>query len=389
MRAFSSFALGLFGLLVVGCGAQVEVTPSASGVESPTGGDGDTEPSRGWPMLGRGPTHQARSLASAAPAGPTRVWDLPLGEVLRGSCVIAPDGTVYAATGSALHAISPTGELRWSAAIELPETEPPSPALGHDGTVYVRSGSGLVAFDAQGAARWRLDFAQGVLSSPTVAKDGKVHVALYGGGLVELSPAGEIERTLDDDPNGRHSTPALRPDGTLTYVEVDTFVTHVRSYDSEGQLLFDVDDVGGVYGYQGYPTVGDDGTTYVATDGALVALGPTGEVVWEVVDASDNSGPAIGADGTIYPSEGEPVMALEPSGALKWAYDGGEGARGRSVAVAADGTVCSAGDRFYRLSPTGALLGVVDLGNPVTSKLALDDDGTALFGTGDGVLHAR
>ena len=59
------------------------------------------------------------------------------------------------------------------------------------------------------------------------------------------------------------------------------------------------------------------------------------------------------------------------------------------MAIAADGTVYSAGDRFYTVSPAGALLGVIDVGSPIASRLAIDEDGTALFGAEDGKLYAR
>lgn len=342
-------------------------------------------------MLGQGPTHRARSLSAVTTAGPHRSWELSLGEVLRGSCVIAGDGTIYAATAHALHAISPTGAEKWKAPIQLPMDEPPSPAIGPDGAVYVKSGEALVAFDPSGAQRWQVAFPNGVLSSPTVTADGTIYVAQGGGGLAVISPSGSVQTTLSTGVNmgGNESTPTIAPDGTLTFLRVDTFVTEVWAFGPSGAQTFDVKNVGPVYGYQAYPVSGADGITYVATDNHLVALASTGDVLWKYANVSNNAGPAVAEDGTLYPSSGYPLTALHPDGTVKWSYDGGVGAYGDSVAVAADGTIYSAGDRFYRVSPEGALVSVVDVGSPSTSPLAIDEDGTAFFGAKDGKLYAR
>ncbi len=381
-------ALLLFFTSLLGCGAQVDV--AAAGGDPPPTKNGDTAVTVSpWPMLGQGPAHAARSLSAVTTAGPHRSWELSLGEALRGSCVIAADGTIYAATQHALHAISPAGTEKWTAPIQLPGEEPPSPALGPDGAVYVKSGKALVAFDPGGAPLWHVDFPEGVLSSPTVTADGTIYVARGDGGLAVLSPTGSVQTTVGAEPNVRHSTPAIAADGTMTFMRVDTYLTEVWAFGPAGAPGFDVKKVGSVYGYQAYPVSGADGTTYVATDEALAALDSMGDVVWSHPSSSNNMGPAVAADGTLYPSWGYPLTALHPDGTVAWSYDGGPGAYGASVAIAADGTIYSGGDRLYRVSPAGALLGVVDVGSPIASRLAIDADGTALFGAEDGKLYAR
>lgn len=373
---------------LLGCGPQVDITP-AVGDSLPTKDAGNEGPASPWPMLGQGPTHQGRSLSAVTTAGPHRSWELSLGEVLRGSCVIAADGTIYAATEHALHAVSRTGEETWSVPIQLPKEEPPSPALGPDDAVYVKSGKALVAFDPSGALLWQTDFPEGVLSSPTVLLDGTIHVSKGAGGLAALSPTGTVQPTLAPDVKGRYSTAAVAPDGTLTVLRVDTFDTHVLAFGPSGAPSFDAQKVGPVYGFQAYPVSAAGGTAYVATDNELVALSSTGDVLWRHASPSNNAGPAVAADGTLYPSVGSPVEALHPDGTVKWSYDGGPLAHGHSVAIAADGTIYAVGDRFYRVSPEGALVGVVDVGSPITSQLAIDTDGTALFGAENGNLYAR
>lgn len=365
---------------------------NATGGDPPPGKDGGVEVTAApWPMLGQGPAHRSRNLSTTTTTGPHRSWELALGENLYGSCVIARDGTIYAATAHELHAISPTGTEKWKVPIQSGYVEMPSPAVGPDGAVYVSNGGELVAFDPSGAIRWHTDIPSGLASSPTVTADGTIYVAMGGGNLVVVSPSGAIVSMfgLGIDTGGLCSTPMFGPEGTRAVMKVNTMDTEVWSFGPGGEPRFDVTHAGAVLGLEGYLVGGADGTTYFSANDGLKALDSKGAVLWIHPGAMSNEGPAIAADGTVYPCIGAPVHALHPDGTLKWTYDGGVKAFGNSVAVAADGTIYSVGDRFYRVSPEGALLSVVDVGSPISSPVAIDDDGTAFFGAWDGSLYAR
>jgi len=369
----------------------VDAAPGTSGTsgETPTTPTQPSDARAPWPMMAQGPTHQSRNASASTAQGNHRSWELPLGEVLYGSCIIAADGTVYAATQHALHAVSPAGIEIWTVPVDLPAQEPPSPAVGPDGTVYLRNGTALDAFGPGGALQWEAQFPHGTLSSPTIAADGTIYVSEHDGALTALSPDGSVDATLGSGGvEGRYSTPAIAGDGSLTFMQVDTFGTEVWSFGPDGALRFDAKDVGPVYGYQAYPAAGADGSIYLAADGKVVALSSTGARLWDYLIASNNAGPAVAADGTLYlPSA--PVTALHPDGTLAWDHAGGQGVYAGSVGVAADGSVYAVGDRLYVLEAKGALVRVVDVGSPVSSKLAIDDDGTAFFGAEDGKLYAR
>ena len=338
-------------------------------------------------MLGQNASHQSRSPSAVAASGARRSWEVDLGEVVLGSCVIAADGTIYAATEHALHAVSPEGVAKWAFPLKFPDEEPPSPALGADGTIYVRNDDAFAAIRPNGTLKWEAPLPHGVLSSPTVASDGTIYVADTSGPLFALSKTGSVLETFGLD-DGRYSTPIIVDEQTITFLQVDTFVTEVFEYRRDGVLGFRVKNVGAVYGYQAYPVSGADGSTYVAADGHVVALSPSGERLWDYQNESGNVGPAIGSDGTLF-LPARPLTALHPDGSVAWKYEAGGKAYARSVAVASDGIIYAAGDRLYTLYPNGELIKIEDVGSEIRSAIAFDSDGTAIFGAADGRIYAR
>lgn len=377
-------------MFVAGCAANVETADGAAATDD---GDepGSAPPANSfaapWPMLGQGPTHQSRSRAKE-PGSTHRVWDLALGEPVWGSCVIGAGGVIYAGTESALHAVDRDGTLLWSVPIELPAQEPPSPAIGIDGTIYIRNGLGIDAYSPKGERLWRVPFEVSPLSSPTVGTNGTIHVSLSAGALMLLDPTGAVLRSLSPTGDGRYSTPAIDDFGRAFFMQVDTFSSEAWAFDSEGKLGFAVSYIGPIYGYQAYPVEGLDGSKYLSTDGALLALASDGKLAWQLERPSNNFGPAIGSDGTIYWASGAPLTALSPEGEIKWTLSEAIGADD-SVAIAADGTIYASGEGLVAVDTSGAVIDVITLQHRVSSRLAIDDDGTVLFGTADGAVHAR
>jgi hypothetical protein len=51
--------------------------------------------------------------------------------------------------------------------------------------------------------------------------------------------------------------------------------------------------------------------------------------------------------------------------------------------------VYTGGDTLRVVSSAGALVQTIDVGGMIASAFAIDSDGTLLFGTEDGKLHAR
>ena len=257
--------------ILSGCGGQVDADRGLPPASPPA------SVAAAWTMRGRDAAHTSRAEPDVAPT-PYRSWELALGEVLRASPVIATDGTIYAATQHALHAVSASGVQKWTAPIAFPNAEPPSPAVTSDGLVVVRNDQRLEAFSADGVLAWKLELPQGVLSSATPGPDGAIYVAEASGPLLVISAHGKLQKTLGPGgAEGRYSTPALRSDGTLTFIQVDTFGSEAWAFALDGTPKFDVHGIGPVYAYQACPVAAET-ATYVAADGGIVALNASGEV---------------------------------------------------------------------------------------------------------------
>lgn len=101
---------------------------------------------------------------------------------------VGPDGTVYVTTSRRLHAIAPSGELKWE--IETKTSFATEPALTESAVYVIDSGGALVVLSLEGEVRWQLSLGS-MCASPAVAPDGTIYVACADGLLYALgAPAG-------------------------------------------------------------------------------------------------------------------------------------------------------------------------------------------------------
>jgi outer membrane protein assembly factor BamB len=293
------------------------------------GACGDTrglQPGSPWPLANGCSTRAGLSPVRAAtnPATQPR-WTLEVGRSAT-SPVVAADGTIYVGTspisseGSPkLVAIAPSGQQRWAYASEDDFVVPP--AIGADGTLFApTSGGPLVAIGPDGSRRWLMALRSLGQRPPAIAGDGTLYVVtIFGDRLVALDP----------------STGAIRWTASLP-------------------------------GASSAPTVGSDGTIWVARDGALHAFSPAGAPLREVAGAIDAVAPMAAPDGTIYVVGGardaKGVSALRPAGAgatERWhvAFDGASSAatpalgRDGSIIVSVGRTLTDVRDHLYALDP--------------------------------------
>jgi outer membrane protein assembly factor BamB len=231
-----------------------------------------------WPLANGCSTRAGLSPVRAAtnPATQPR-WTLDVGRSATAP-VVAADGTIYVGTspisseGSPkLVAIAPTGQQRWAYSAEDNFEVPP--AIGTDGTLFAPTGRSVHAIAPDGSRRWLMFLGEGPQQQPpAIAGDGTVYVvSSVNGRLVALDP----------------STGAIRWTVSLP-------------------------------GAESAPTVGSDGTIWVAGNGALHALSPAGAPVAEIAGAIDAVAPMAAPDGTIYVTGGasaaKGVSALRPEG---------------------------------------------------------------------------
>jgi hypothetical protein len=119
--------------------------------------------------------------------------------------------------------------------------------------------------------------------------------------------------------------PGLGPDGTIV------------AHDSGGFVYALAPDGGLKWVYKtrvfaaGPPSVGADGTVYVADSSTITALNPDGSVKWTFTDPGSQgvmAGPTVGPDGNIYAItdlSGLGAIALSPAGQLLWSNPGNPG----------------------------------------------------------------
>ena len=111
------------------------------------------------------------------------------------------------------------------------------------------------------------------------------------------------------------------------------------------------------------PAVGPDGGVVVASSsGDVYSLTADGALRWTVPSIGSDGGPSIGADGTVYVASLSTITAIAPDGSIKWSYT--EPSAGQGViagpTVGPDGNVYVISDvgglGAFALSPAGDLL---------------------------------
>jgi outer membrane protein assembly factor BamB len=147
---------------------------------------------------------------------PVVLWDKVLANQLSGSPAVSTDGTIYiASSDKRLHALTPSGELIWSALLDFAPVG--AVALSVSGEVAVADDQGgITTFDAQGNGRWGYRPAQlrRALSGPVFDADGNAYLA-QDGYLVSVDPRG-VERWTSRLPY-TYFSPVPRVDGRFVF----------------------------------------------------------------------------------------------------------------------------------------------------------------------------
>jgi outer membrane protein assembly factor BamB len=334
---------------------------------------------------------------------PHILWTSDAPDAIVTSPTLAPDGTVYIATGAALLAVTNSGTLasnKWSQPFAVGYSSGTgiagTPSVGNDGTLYIGSHDGnLYAFNGDGSHKWVFQ-AHGDGGSPGIGLDNTIYYE--GIRLFAISPAGSTNWTAIIGDSGNFSSPAIGNDGAV-YIGSQEWYT-LSAFSAPGMKKWSVglasspgDSTamaagGGIYvtarnlfaftpdGTKAWstgtnqfsgasPVIGGDGTIYVkdAIQHKLYAIRPPGEVLWAVLPDGQRyappTAPAIAADGTIYYCASNSLLALNPTGQVLWAitYPGDPGPggyyAGTSPALGSDGTIYAAlANRLYAVAGT-------------------------------------
>jgi outer membrane protein assembly factor BamB len=281
-RAYATPCVAPDGTLYVGIdgGALMALGPDGRVIwRLETDGDADTSPVRledglvvfaaGRRLYGVGASgaiafrFQAKGKIFTAPAIAMAAGDAP-----------SPPLLVFGSQDHHVYAVSTKGELIWS--VDLGHDIDGAPAIADDGAIYVGTdGNQVVRLTPDGHVTWSRDVGGYVRGPLSVARNGDVLAGVYGplSRLVRISPRGEVVGSYPAAINGTRET--------------GVFGGAVE--DADGVLLFG------------------------AEDGAVHAVGLSGNEVWRFPTAMDVDSPVTLTEGgqVIFGSYDGNVYALK------------------------------------------------------------------------------
>jgi outer membrane protein assembly factor BamB len=123
--------------------------------------------------------------------------------------------TLYTAIDrTRMAAIALDGSFKWDLPAKSYEINHATPVISIDGTIYFGSTEGaLIAVDSSGATKWTLQLPNYLRATPVLAQDGSLFVH-SGSWLWVISADGKI-LSKSEAGTGAESSPTLGPDGTL------------------------------------------------------------------------------------------------------------------------------------------------------------------------------
>ncbi len=278
------------------------------------------------------------------------------------SPAIGADGTVYVADDEAtLHAFDPSGQAKWRYASPQAGSFSTSgaPSLGPDGTVYFGNGDRLDAITTSGVLAWTVTAPGGV--SPAVGPGGVIYAAQNAPGLppdpgkvptaqnvlIAVSPTGTIlwPFGLDGGVTSSDSPPAVAPDGTVLFDAVTT--TQMSGSTTSSATLDALTPGGGLRwstagvsagGANTAFAVASNGTIYGAGGPGLAALTSDGQMLWQtpLPGGEAFSPPITDGAGIVYVATVSDVVAVSPTGSVLWSF---VVSRATTLAIGGDGTL--------------------------------------------------
>jgi outer membrane protein assembly factor BamB len=250
--------------------------------------------------------------------------------------LVGPDGTAYvvARKENRLHAIDPSGQVKWSFSGVISA----EPAVGPDTVTVVGTDKTLYTLDAStGQIRWSTKFAEGsatICAGPARASDGTIYAITQENAsnvvLNAISAEGKLSWELTKPSEHMCSigdqvemwpqllpAPVVGADGMIYFTHEGT----LHAIDSSGSERWSAQTDRPVarvlLGHGAIYTYGEN----------IIAFSFNGEPQWSRRRRSAASvSPSIGEDGTIYLPDndnmGSLLLALNPDGSEKWTFRG-------------------------------------------------------------------
>jgi outer membrane protein assembly factor BamB len=254
-----------------------------------------------------------------------------------------------------------TPTVKW--AIPFRSSLRSSPVIAEDGAVIVALKKTVYAFEPEdGSTRWDTEL-PGTIRRNTAAIDetGRIFIGDRANKMWALESDGDTiwDYNIGNDGDVASSA-AITPSGTIIMAGSFNGIVFALA-PNNGAKLWDHPS-GATVAYSS-PALGTDGTIYVGTTkGYLRAINPNGTFKWERYTGGRirYAPPVVASDGTIYIGSSAGLHAVSPTGTLLWTFDT-EGRVAAAPALAADGTIYvgslgRAGGflaAFYALEPDG------------------------------------
>lgn len=160
--------------------------------------------------------------------------------------------------------ISPMGNARWSVT---------ALSAASDGTIYVNRANALTALDASGHLKWELSAHPFQTREAVLAADGTIYLPFEDGHLYAVRPDGKV--LWKSELAGVAGQALVGSAGTIFFIDGRT----LRAVGPDGRDKWStvLDSNILMYNADSIPTLGDDGTLYIASrEGTLYAF-PVGE----------------------------------------------------------------------------------------------------------------
>ncbi|AIE87262.1 PQQ-binding-like beta-propeller repeat protein [Fimbriimonas ginsengisoli] len=304
---------------------------------------------------------------------------------------VASDGTVYSFTSDRmLTAFNPDGAVKWAVAFPLVGgNRSTSPALAPDGTIYLAAPSGtFYAINPDGSQKWTYDTGSSFTAPATVGPDGTIYGFANDKKLYAINPDGTQKWVYDTGglnvPTSLNA-PTIGLDGTV-YVALSA---NLYAVNSDGSLKWTI---AGFTNFIGAPSVGADGTLYIGYASGLYAIDPTNGAFKRNVSLGRIAigSPSIAADGTIYVQTLSTLFSINPSTFTQnWSVP--VASNTISPVIGADGTIyvgVSLSNKLQAINPAdGSILWSLNTPGGGVFSLSMGSDGTVYLAHG-GFLSA-
>jgi hypothetical protein len=276
-------------------------------------------------------------------------------------------------------------------------------ALGPGGQIYIGAVNAIYSVSPDGKQAWKQTMA-GQLSLATTI-DGYIYLASSHGFVYGVTSAGKPDWNPQAGLYGLDGPPAIGADGTVLYATVVSDLYAFRPTAGNQAIWSQSTFRPGIISTnaampgtartstarsKNSPAIWRDETVILPRQHWLHLFNPDGAPQWYTELTTGELGQvALDDDGVIYVTDGSTLFAVRHSGDLKWQLPLKEGMPGSPV-LGIDGTIyVTTYSGVHAVNPDGTVKWDAKAPEPVTTGATLAADGTIYAGGQDGIFGMR